>query len=466
MTTPQAPTRLSTLRAEKQALLEEAALLTRDGTDLEGEQADRFDEIEQSLTTNADELETLERRARRIEELQRQATGEVPGTPYTVDDDPKGPLTRAQNDSLRALEREEDLFSATSKDRQDSLIRRNPEFAEYYRIHSSADYVGAWRKLLTYGEAGASVSMSDSERGALAASMNHRAQSETVGSGGYAIPVMIDPSIILSNQETQNPFLQLARVVDITTNAWKGVSSAGVSWSFDAEAAEVSDDSLTSIVQPSVTVFMARGFVPFSIEISEDWPGFQSEMARVLGIGYDELLVDKFSRGSGSGEPRGILTALAASSPTVIVTSTTDGAFGQEDVYATWAALPQKFRRRASWMMSVDVMDRIRQMGTSNVYHAATVNLTQGQIDNLLGRPVYENPYFPVFSSTTGASSRLVVGAWDEFVVARRTGMTAELVPMLFGTDQRPTGQRGFFAYGRVGSNSVLDAAFALQANT
>ncbi len=107
-----------------------------------------------------------------------------------------------------------------------------------------------------------------------------------------------------------------------------------MSWSFDAEGAEVSDDSLTSLVQPSVTVFMARGFIPYSIEIGEDWPGFQMEMARLLMAGYDELLVDKFSRGSGSGEPKGILTALAAASPTVIVTSTTDGAFGQEDIYA------------------------------------------------------------------------------------------------------------------------------------
>lgn len=467
MTIAPAPTRLSTLRAEKAALLEEAATLTRDGTDLEGEQADRFDEIERSLTTNADELDALERRAQRIEELQRQTHREIPGTPYADDDDPKCPLTRAQNDSLRALEREDDLFSAPSKDRQESLIRRDARFAEYYRVHASEDYASAFRKLLAHGEAGASLSMTDRERSALADSMTLRAQSETVGSGGYAVPVFIDPTIILSNQESDNPFLHACRVVDVTTNAWKGVSSAGVSWSFDAEAAEVSDDSLTSIVQPTVTVFMARGFVPYSIEISEDWPGFQAEMARLLGAGYDELLLSKMTTGSGTGEPRGILTALAASSPTVIVTSTTDGAFGQEDVYATWNALPQKFRRKASWMMSVDAMSKIRQMGDANHWHAVTRQLPDAAIDLLFERPVYENPYFPTVTTTTGAANRLVVGDWNEFVMVRRTGMTVELVPHLFGaSNQRPTGSRGFFGFARVGSNSVLDAAFALQANT
>ena len=65
----------------------------------------------------------------------------------------------------------------------------------------------------------------------------------------------------------------------MVTNVFKPVTSAGISWSFDAEAAAVSDDSPT-LGQPSVTVFMARGFVPFSIEVEQDyaasrtgWPG-------------------------------------------------------------------------------------------------------------------------------------------------------------------------------------------------
>jgi HK97 family phage major capsid protein len=188
-----------------------------------------------------------------------------------------------------------------------------------------------------------------------------------------------------------------------------------------------------------VTVFAARAFVPFSLEIGDDWPAFQATMAQTLAERYDELLVDKFSRGTGSGQPEGILHSAANASPTTIVTSTTDGAFGQEDLYATWVALPQCYRRNAAWMMNVDVMDRIRQMGTSRVYHAVTVTLSAGQIDELFDKPVYESPYFPVFSSTTGASSRLVRGDFSNYVVVRRTGMTVELVPHLFGGSE---GQR------------------------
>jgi HK97 family phage major capsid protein len=139
------------------------------------------------------------------------------------------------------------------------------------------------------------------------------------------------------------------------------------------------------LAQPTVGVYMARGFIPYSIEVGMDYPSFATEMATLLASGYDELLIDKFSQGNGTSEPRGILTALQASSG-VQVTPTTDGAFGQEDIYKAWKNLPQRFRRGASWMMSVDVNNRIRQMGTSTNFHAFSVNVTQGTFENLFSR--------------------------------------------------------------------------------
>ena len=50
--------------------------------------------------------------------------------------------------------------------------------------------------------------------------------------------------------------------------------------------------------------------------------------------------------------------------------STTDGSFGQEDIYKVWGQVPDRFRSRASWVMSVDINNRIRQFGTSTVFHA------------------------------------------------------------------------------------------------
>lgn len=274
----------------------------------------------------------------------------------------------------------------------------------------------------------------------------------------------IDPSIILTDQESGNPFLTICRQVTINTDQWKGVSAAGVSWQFQAEAAEVTDNSPT-LAQPTVPLHTARGFIPYSLEIGMDYPMFADEMGRLLSEGYDELLVDKFSRGSGNDEPTGIITALDANT-NVEVTSTTDGGFGQEDVYKVWKSLPQKYRRRASWMMSVDINNRIRQFGTANVFHAFTENLPAEWADTLMGKTVYESPYFPDFTGTTGKENRLVVGDFSNYLIARRGGMSVELVPHLFHLSNNfPSGQRGWFAWARIGGDSVNDLGFRLLQN-
>ena len=74
----------------------------------------------------------------------------------------------------------------------------------------------------------------------------------TTSAGGFGIPVFIDPSIILTAQESGNPFLSIAKQVTVNTTVWKGVSSAGVTWAFQTEAAAATDNS-PSLAQPTVS---------------------------------------------------------------------------------------------------------------------------------------------------------------------------------------------------------------------
>lgn len=271
----------------------------------------------------------------------------------------------------------------------------------------------------------------------------------------------------MTAQGSGNPFLQIAKQVDVNTNTWKGVSSAGVSWSFDAEAVEVSDDAPT-LAQPTVSIYTARGFIPYSIEIGEDYPGFASEMSGLLMEGYDELLVDKFTRGSGSNEPFGVLTVLSASSGNRVAIQTSGTNFGANDPYTVWKALGQRFRRKASWLMSVDVNNKLRQLGTANVFHAFTQSLPAEWADTLFGKSVYESPYMPDTTTSTSANSGLaIVGDFQNYVIARRTGMSVELIPHLFSTTTNlPSGQRGWFAYSRIGGNVVNTYGLKLLVNT
>jgi HK97 family phage major capsid protein len=191
-------------------------------------------------------------------------------------------------------------------------------------------------------------------------------------------------------------------------------------------------------------------------------------MSTLLASGYNELLVDKFTRGAGVSnlEPTGILTALSANT-NVRVTQTTAGAFGAPDPYKVWAALPQRFRQKASWLMSVNTNNALRQFGTANVYHAYTVNLPEAWTDTLFRRQVRESPYMS--DNTTVATSTVgiaVVGDFSNYLIARRGGMSVDLVPTLCDvTFNRPTAQRGWFAYSRIGGGSINDLGFRLLVN-
>jgi HK97 family phage major capsid protein len=385
-------------------------------------------------------------------------------------DDPYADVRRlgikeARDRALRVLDDKSATahLSAEARAHVEKYVRRDTDIARRILVTETEDYREAWLKLVTRTH----PFLSSEEQRAVQAFEEYRAMSEGSSSaGGFGIPVFIDPSIILTAQESGNPFLEIATQKTITTNVWKGVSSAGVSWSFDAEASEVSDDS-PALAQPSVTAYMARGFIPFSIEVGQDYPSFAEEMAVLLAEGYDELLVDKFTRGSGSGEPNGILTALSANT-NVRVRVTTSGTLGAPDPYKVWKALPQKFRRRAQWLMSVDVNNALRQLGTANVFHAYTENLPAEWADQFFGKQAYESPYMPDTTTSTSATDGVtVVGNFANYVVARRGGMSVELIPHLVGlTSNRPIGQRGWFAYARIGGNSVNDLGFRLLVNT
>lgn len=287
----------------------------------------------------------------------------------------------------------------------------------------------------------------------------------TDAAGGFGVPVLIDPTIILTAQGSPNDIISLARVETITNDEWKGVTSAGVTWGFDAEATEVGDDAPV-IAQPAVPTHKAQGFIPYSIEVGMDYPGFAQEMSTLLDAGYRELLSSALTTGSGSDAPTGIVTALDANT-NVEVTPTTDGAFGAVDLYKLWDNLPINYRNRGdqvAWMASTDVMNEIRNFGTT-LGSNFTVDLTEESLPRLFGKRFFANDHMGDFTGTTGASNLLVLGDWKNFLVAQRAGMSVELVPHLLGSNRRPSGQRGWYAWARVGADSINDLGFRLLQN-
>lgn len=327
------------------------------------------------------------------------------------------------------------------------------EVAMRYLLTGSDVYRSAWGKMLN----GKTYALTAQESDAI-----DRAASLTDAAGGFAVPFLLDPTVILTNDGTANPFRRISRIVKGTSDVWNGVSSAGVTVSWDGEAGEVSDDAPT-LAQPSVPAYKAQGFVPFSIEISQDWAGMEYEIARLLVDAKDRAEGTTFATGSGSSQPTGFVTALVGGSS--LVASAGSDTFAVADVYSTLEGLGARFRStpNTAWVANLNILNDIRQFATANNYHGFTVDMTAEGIPMLLGKPVYESS--DMDGSITGSAENyvLAVADWSNYVIYDRIGMSIELIPHLFATgNNRPSGQRGFFAHWRVGGDSVNDAGFSL----
>jgi HK97 family phage major capsid protein len=389
---------------------------------------------------------------------------------------------RARELGLRAINQHQNSLSAKAGDRLEALVRDAEERdvhgvgGRYLAAVANPDYERAfWRLLqdpqhahleLTQEEHQAvkQVRQIQRERDFLEGVRGaQRAMSLTTTSGGFAVPFVLDPTVILTSDGAINPYRAIASVASISVDEWRGVSSAGVTAAFQAEAAAVTDASPT-LAQPTVSTEMARAFVPFSIEIGMDWASFASEMAKLFSDAKDVLEATKFAIGSGTNEPFGVITGA-----TTVFTASNTNSLVVADIYGVHNALGPRFRGRATWTLNNTVADRIRQLDTaggSNLWvqnlqlrsAAAAVTLTDGRMGaDLLGKAAYEA------SAQSGAFTTgqkiAVVGDYTKFKIVDRIGMSIELIPHLFGPaqGQLPTGQRGYFSYWRTGAK-VLDA--------
>ncbi len=472
---------LAKVRETRAALAEERAALLAEADGLveardafgDAEEARGEEIISRLKAINVEDAAAAEREAELVAAEER-AAGVAKGPQFirqveTTDLDVRSMSAgEVRSAALKTLDVQRSVsLSDKQLEHVDKLVRSESEntdgaaIAQRLLITERPEYRNAFVKV--FHALGGEAGLTDGERRALA---EFRAASSSASAGGYGVPVLIDPTIILTSQGSSNAVYNAARKVTITNDRWKGVSSAGVTWSWDGEATAVSDDAPT-LAQPDVPVYKAQGFIPYSIEIGMDYPNFAAEMSRLLVSGYMELLAQAMVVGTGSSQPTGIAVALSATSSEVL--PTTDGAFGAVDVYALWDALPERFRANAKWLSSTSTMNTIRRFasGASNSDANFTVNITQEAVPRLFGREYMTSEYMADFVGTTGQSDYLIVGDFDNFLIAQRAGMNVELVPMLFDvTNNRPTGQRGWYAWARVGSDSIVDNAFRMLANT
>ena len=366
----------------------------------------------------------------------------------------------------RALSAVESMQGATDKVRQrmtEVIEQHDSEdgrIARFALVSGHPDYLRAFVKLAR--GAGEST-LSGEEQAAISRVKDAaRAMSLTDSAGGYLVPFQLDPSVIITSDGSINEVRRAARQVVATGDVWNGVSSGAVQWSWKDEAAPSTDNS-TTFAQPTVDIHKANGFVPISLEALQDAQNVTQEIGRLLLFGKDTLEAEAFISGTGQGEPHGIVAALSGEDQ--VVPTAADNTFAYADLLNVDGDLPARYRRRGSYLANRKIYNTVRAFDDAGG-SALWVQLQSDVPPLLLGRPAYEAEEMD--GTTANEDEILVFGDFDNYVIADRIGFTVEFIPHLFRQATAgagfglPTGQRGWYAYYRVGADVVNQGAFRL----
>ena len=446
-------------------------LAEREG-ELEGEDADRFRELTDEHPRVMAQIAKADEDRAKVEEI-RQAVAErrvieTPGGPEVIvkrdrdiwnldearvrSENPKGYETEIRARATEAIETApKHLMDDNARESAVGVLNRawgrtgKRDVAEHILRTGSPAYHEAFEDYLREPESRAALSL-------------------TNANGGFLVPFTLDPTIILTNTGTQNPFRQISRIVSITTDDWNGVSSAGVTAEWLSEGSEVADASPT-FAQPSITVHKAAAYVFASYEVLAD-SGVGSELGMLFADAKDRLESTAHATGSGSGQPFGIVTALQLTTASRIAGSS--GAAGAADlvaadIYALDNDLGPRYRGNSPvWVGHHSTWNVVRQFATANNYHAYWTDFGGGRPSQLLGYSVYNSSAMDSTRVSGSNDDIIVLGDFSNYVIVDRVGMSVLYEPIVKGSNQRPSGQGGWFAFWRVGGDSVNDDAFRM----
>lgn len=361
---------------------------------------------------------------------------------------------RAIDESVKHLGMRSDVAEAAERLLNTANPVEQDHAQRYMTAVGSADYFRAWRKVMADPHSGHRL-FTDAEAEAFRAADAFRA-AWSESPGGFIVPMSIDPALNLTSGGSIDPMRALARVQLSAAAENVFVTSEAVQASWDAELAEVSDDSPT-VADKRIKVHRGAAYVEASFEVLQD-----SNLA--VGQEFEKLLIDAkaqheaaaFMTGTGTGQPKGILTAVTAGQKQP--TATAD-AIVAADLTALQAKLNPRWQANATFVANLDTINAIGSLETTN----GNLRFPEVADGRLLRRPLVEASGLDSRTTTVGAGDDVVLyGDFKQYVIVDRVGTTINFLPIVPGANSRPVAKSGWFMHWRVGADLLVPGAMTL----
>jgi HK97 family phage major capsid protein len=464
--------RADEIRTRMEAIRSDMATLEKIDREGEADEAthQRFDDLLAEADILNEELKPLAEREERIANVTRTAQADANREDTTTDRGTPDLVTRTKRDPFADLDsvRTHMLPPSEVRSRAAAAIEQYAGRQDHWALdHDAAEHATEliYKRGKMFGAALAEQILVTGAPEYLAAFEQYlsdpggfstrAALSLTPANGGYLVPFTLDPTIILTNNGSANPYRQYATVKTTTTNDWNGVTSAGVSAEWTAEGIEAADATPT-VGQLKITPQKADAYLFGSFEVLSD-SDFAQQLPELLADAKDRIEETAFAVGTGSGQPFGVMargTTLSLASGTAATGPTA------ASVYALAGALPARWRGpRAQnvWLANLTTINTLRNVASFSGSTTSIVN-DNGPVPTLLGKPLLEST--SVVGTFTTGNKVLAYGDMRQYYIVDRVGMSVVYDPIVLGANRRPTGQGAWYAFWRTGADVSTAGAF------
>jgi HK97 family phage major capsid protein len=337
---------------------------------------------------------------------------------------------------------------------------------------SDPNYYSAFRSVFRNPQFGSQF-WSPAERTAMARVNQLSMRSGTLGTGslGWALPLVLDPDVVLINNGSANPWRQLSSIKLTTSNTYNGVNSTGATAAWLGEGA-VATDATPTLGQIQITpqkmacwMFASYESAGWTVDGTDGDTGFAQQASTFFADAKDRLEEATFSVGATgvANTPAGLLSVIGTASDTALGTGAWS-AYGTGSLAAIKEALPPRFRlgqgAKVAWVGSLNYIDK---MSTIPAFSGALSPLVDqsGPLPRALGAPIYESS--SMATGTAAGTRVLIYGDYSQNYIVDRWPSHVLFEPFISGTGgsaNLPSGNAGWFYFARTGMGQTTTGAW------
>lgn len=208
--------------------------------------------------------------------------------------------------------------------------------------------------------------------------------------GGYLAPAAFGDEILKRITE-YSPIRQYARVVKISAPSIifpRRVASATAFWVSETGARTGSEPSFEQV---TLTPYELATFVDTSTQALEDnIYGLEEELAIEFGEGFGKQEGVAFVNGTGTGQPKGLLTATGITEVKTGVAANFPASNPADVLIGMFHKVPTVVAQAGVWLMNRNTMATIRQWKDGQGRYLVIDPIAGSAASTLLGRPIVE----------------------------------------------------------------------------